>query len=195
MSKVKSTVLFLTFFFVLALSAAAQTQSAAASSPMAATPDVQLLRAILEETRLTRITLQRVYISAYRGQMLTERLARQQARVDSLNEEITQQKSLVQQAQDVSRDEDELKDLLATINETADAQQRAALIQSYNSLKRALERQREYARQEAERSRERQQELEVVLRTEQAKLAELQEQLDALDRDFDKQLNDARKVR
>ena len=114
MSKVKSTVLFFALFFMLALSAAAQTQSAATSSPVAATPDVQLLRAILEETRLTRITLQRVYISAYRGQMLTERLARQQARVDSLNEEITQLKSLVQQAQDASRDEDELKDLLAT---------------------------------------------------------------------------------
>lgn len=193
MSKVKSTALFFAFFFMLALSAMAQTQSTAA--PVAATPDVQLLRAILEETRLTRITLQRVYISAYRGQMLTERLARQQARVDSLGEEIAQLKTLVQQAQDASRDEDELKDLLATINETADAQQRAALIQSYNSLKRALERQREYARQEAERSRERQQQLETLLRAEQAKLAELQEQLDALDHEFEKQLNDARKIR
>lgn len=195
MLKIKSVVSLSALFCALTLSAAAQTQSAAASSPVAATPDVQLLRAILEETRLTRITLQRVYISAYRGQMLTERLARQQARVDSLNEEITQLKSLVQQAQDVSRDEDELKDLLANINETADAQQRAALIQSYNSLKRALERQREYARQEAERSRERQQQLETLLRAEQTKLAELQEQLDALDHEFEKLLNDARKVR
>ena len=195
MSKVKSTVLFFALFFMLALSAAAQTQSAATSSPVAATPDVQLLRAILEETRLTRITLQRVYISAYRGQMLTERLARQQARVDSLNEEITQLKSLVQQAQDASRDEDELKDLLATINETADPQQRAALIQSYNSLKRALERQREYARQEADRSHGRQQLLEATLRTEQARLAELQDQLDALDREFEKQLSETRKTR
>lgn len=193
--KIKSVMSFLTICFTLAFSVKAQTQPATAPSPAAATPDVQLLRGILEETRLTRITLQRVYISAYRGQMLTERLARQQARVDSLNEEITQLKSLVQQAQDISRDEDELKDLLATINETADAQQRAALIQSYNSLKRALERQREYARQEAERSRERQQQLETLLRAEQTKLAELQEQLDALDHEFEKLLNDARKVR
>ncbi|HEX8999278.1 MAG TPA: hypothetical protein VGB07_05230 [Blastocatellia bacterium] len=195
MVKIKSVMSFLTICFALAFSVKAQTQLATAPSPVAATPDVQLLRAILEETRLTRITLQRVYISTYRGQMLTERLARQQARVDSLNEEITQLKSLVQQAQDVSRDEDELKDLLATINETADAQQRVALIQSYNSLKRALERQREYARQEAERSSERQQQLETLLRAEQAKLAELQEQLDALDHEFEKLLNDARKVR
>lgn len=173
----------------------AQTQPAAAPSPVAATPEAQLLRAILEEQRLTRITLQRVYVNAYRAQMLTERLARQQARVDALGEEITQLKSVIQQAQDTARDEDELKDLLATINETTDPQQRAALVQSYNSLKRALERQREYARQEAERSREHQQQLEAALRTEQTKLAELQEQLDALDREFDKQLNETRKAR
>jgi len=173
----------------------AQTQPAAAPSPVSATPEAQLLRAILEEQRLTRITLQRVYISAYRAQMLTERLARQQARVDSLNEEITQLKSLIQHTQDASREEDELKDLLATINETPDQQQRSSLIQSYNSLKRSLERQREYSRQEADRSRERQQQLETAMRTEQAKLAELQEQLDTLDREFDKQLNEARKGR
>ncbi|HMY76253.1 MAG TPA: hypothetical protein PLQ88_30830, partial [Blastocatellia bacterium] len=87
------------------------------------------------------------------------------------------------------------KDLLATINETADPQQRASLVQSHNSLKRALERQREYARQEAERSRERRQQLEITLRTEQAKLGELQEQLEALDREFDKQLAEGRKIR
>jgi len=195
MSQVKSTVLFLTFFFALALSATAQTSSAAPPSPVAAAPDVQLLRAILEETRLTRITLQRVYISAYRAQILTERLARQQARVDSLNEEIAQLKSLIQQTQDASREEDELKDLLATINETPDPQQRAALTQSHNSLKRAIERQREYARQEAERSRERQAQLETALRVEQGKLAELQEQFDAIDREMEKQMTETRKSR
>lgn len=195
MSKIKAIVPLLACIFALALSAQAQTLPATASSPVAATPEAQLLRAILEEQRLTRTTLQRLYVNACRAQMLTERLARQQARVDSLDEEITQLKSVVQQAQDTSRDEDELKDLLATINETPDPQQRAALTQSYNSLKRALERQREYARQEAERSRERQQQLETALRTEQTKLGELQEQLDALDREFDRQLNEPRKAR
>ncbi|MDQ3011896.1 MAG: hypothetical protein M3X11_14455 [Acidobacteriota bacterium] len=192
-----TTVVFCLFCLWLAAPRAlAQTQPAAAPpSPVASTPEVQLLRAILEEQRLMRITLQRTYVNAYRAQMLTERLARQQARVDSLGEEITQLKSLIQQSQEASRDEDEVKDLLATINETADPQQRAALIQSYNSLKRSLERQREYARQEAERSRERQQQLELSQRAEQAKLAELQEQLDALDREFDRQLGETRKNR
>jgi chromosome segregation ATPase len=154
-----------------------------------------LLRAILEELRVQRAALQRTYVNAYRAQMLTERLARQQARIDSLTEEITQLKTVAQQLQDYSQDENELKDLLATINETADPIQRASLIQSYNSLKRAIERQREYARQEAERNRERQQQAELALRAEQTKLAELQEQLEALDREFDKQLGEPRKTR
>jgi len=173
----------------------AQTQPTAAPSPVAAAPDVQLLRAILEELRLQRAALQRTYVNAYRAQMLTERLARQQARVDALGEEIAQLKSAIQQAQEASRDEDELKDLLATINEAPDPQQRAALAQSYNSLKRSLERQREYSRQEAERSRERQQQLEATLRTEQAKLTELQEQFDAIDREMEKQIAETRKAK
>ncbi len=185
MSKIKFVLSLIGFCLVLTLAAQAQTPSAAPPSPVAATPDVQLLRAILEELRLQRAVLQRTYVNAYRAQALTERLARQQARVDSLGEEITQLKSVIQHAQD-TRDEDELKDLLATINETADPQQRAALAQSYNGLKRALERQREYARQEADRSRERQQQLEVAWRTEQAKLAELQEQFDTLDRELER---------
>ncbi len=175
--------------------ALAQTQPAAPQPQVASAPDVQLLRAILEELRLQRAVLQRTYVNAHRAQMLTERLARQQARVDSLGEEIAQLKSLVEQSQNASHEETELKDLAATINETPDPQQRAALVQSYNGLKRSLERQREYARQEAERNRERQQQLEAALRAEQAKLAELQDQFDALDREFDRQLGEIRKAR
>lgn len=180
---------------LLGASVTAFSQTTSPASSVASSPDVQLLRAILEELRLQRAVLQRTYVNAYRGQMLTERLARQQARVDSLNEEVAQLKAQIQQTLDTSRDEDELKDLLATINETADPQQRSVLIQSYNGLKRALERQREYARQEAERHRERQLQLETALRIEQTKLAELQEQLEALDREFDQQLGEARKTR
>ncbi len=197
MPKMKSIVLLGCLLFCLTQIGLAQSHSQAqtslSSTSVASSPETQLLRAILEELRVQRAALQRTYVNAYRGQMLTERLARQQARIDSLTEEITQLKTVAQQLQDYSQDEDELKDLLATINETADPIQRASLIQSYNSLKRAIERQREYARQEAERNRERQQQSELALRVEQAKLAELQEQLDALDREFEKQLGETRR--
>lgn len=200
MPKLKSIVLLGCLLFCLTRIGFAQTpsqaQPASSSASVASSPEAQLLRAILEELRVQRATLQRTYVNAYRGQLLTERFARQQARVDALGEEIAQLKSVVQQAQEAaSHEEDDLKDLLAAINETTDPQQRAAHIQSYNNLKRLLERQREYARQEAERNRERQQQIEASLRVEQVKLAELQEQLDALDREFEKQLGETRKSR
>lgn len=197
MPKLKSIVLLGCLLFCLTQIGLAQSQSQAqtvsSSTSVASSPEMQLLRAILEELRMQRAALQRTYVNAYRAQMLAERLARQQARIDSLTEEITQLKTVAQQLQDYSQDEDDLKDLLATINETADPIRRASLIQSYNSLKRAIEHQRESARQEAERNRERQQQAESALQVEQAKLAELQEQLDALDREFEKQLGETRR--
>ncbi len=188
----KALVLCGVFLSVLCISQPALAQSSpTAQSTVAATPEVQLLRAILEELRLQRAVLQRTYVQTYRAQRLTEQLARQQARVDSLGEEIAQLKAIAHQAQD-SRDEDELKDLLATINETTEPHQRAALMQSYNSMKRAFERQREYVRQEVERSRERQMQLESLLHTEQGKLAEMQEQFNALERELEKQFIEAK---
>ncbi len=175
--------------------ALAQQPAAAPQPPTASSPEAQLLRALLEEVRQLRIALQRANINTHRAQMLTERLARQQSRVDSLIEEIEQTKALIQQSQDTSRDEDELKDLEATINETPDPQTRAQLVQSYAALKRSLIRQREYARQEAEQSRERQAQLEATLRQEQARLAELQDQLDAVYRELDQQITEGKKSR
>jgi len=196
MFKLRSSFALCLFFAATLVPCALAQQTSMPPTPQAASsPEAQLLRALLDEVRQLRVTIQRANINMRQAQVLTERLARQQSRVDSLTEEVEQTKTLIQQSQDTSRDQDELKDLEASINETADPQQRAILIQSYNSMKRAIERQREYASQEAERSRSRQQQLEIALRAEQSKLAELQEQFDALDREFEKQLNETRRSR
>ncbi len=166
--------------------ALAQAPAATPAAPVASSPEAQLLRALLDEVRQMRLALQRASINTHRAQRLTERLARQQNRVDSLAEEVEQLKTLIQQTQDTAREEDELKELEATINETPDPQARAQLAQSYTILKRSLARQKEYARQEADRHRERQQQLEATLRQEQSRLAELQDQLDAIERELDK---------
>jgi len=189
----------LKYTFALCLLCAAPSFNAfaqqGAASPAAPSPEAQLLRTLIDEVRQLRVASQRNSLNLHRAQTLTDRMARQQTRVESLAEEIEQLKTQVQQSLDTSRDEDEMKELEAAINDTADTQQRAVLIQSYNGMKRAIERQREYARQEAERSRSRQQQLEIALRAEQSKLAELQDQFDALEREFEKQLNETRKPR
>jgi len=191
-SKLKYTFALCLFCAALSFNAFAQ-QTAA--SPAAPSPEAQLLRTLIDEVRQLRAVSQRNSLNLHRAQMLTDRMARQQTRVESLTEEIEQLKTQIQQSLDTSRDDDEMKELEAAINDTADQQQRAVLIQSYNGMKRAIERQREYARQEAERNRSRQQQLEIALRAEQARLAELQDQFDALEREFEKQLNETRKPR
>lgn len=171
-----------------------QPTHAAASSPEAQLQRAQLeeLRALREEVRQLRTTIQRTNINTYRAQRLTEQLAAQQSRVDGVVEQIEQLKAQTQLSLDASHDEEELRDLEAALR-VADAQTLPQLRQVYESLKRSIERQREYARQEAERNRTRQQQLETLLQTEQARLAELREQLETLDRDFDRQMADAKK--
>ncbi len=190
LSKLKYVFTLCLFCGVLSFNAFAQQST---SLPTAPSPEAQLLRALIDEVRQLRAVTQRNNLNLYRARVLADRLARQQTCVESLTEEIEQLKARIQQSLDTSRDEDEMKELEAAINETVDPQQRAILIQSYNSVKRAIERQREYARQEADRSRSRQQQLEIALRAEQAKLGELQEQLDTVEREFDKQLSETRK--
>ncbi|HEX9004058.1 MAG TPA: hypothetical protein VGB07_29370 [Blastocatellia bacterium] len=183
--------------FCLAQSAIAYAQQPAAAP--ATSPEVQLLRAMLEEQRALReevrqlrATIQRTNINTYRAQRLAEQFAQQQNRVDGFVEQIEQVKTQIQQSLDTSRDEEELRELEAAAR-NADPQTRQQLVQTYESLKRSIERQRDYARQEAERNRARQQQLEATLQAEQSRLAELREQLDALDRDFDRQVSDDKK--
>ncbi len=177
----------------------AQTQPSASSSGL--TPETQLLRALLdeqralrEEVRQLRAVILRTNITTYRAQKLTDQLAQQQNHVDGLAEQIEQLKAQTQQSLEVSGDEQELRDLEAAI-QAADPQTRPQLMQVYESLKRSLERQREYAQQEVVQNRIRQQQLEALLQNEQSRLAEIREQLEALDRDLDKQLADGKKAR
>ncbi len=181
----------------LVQSAIAYAQQPAAAS--ATSPEVQLLRALLEEQRALReevrqlrAAIQRTNLNTYRAQRLAEQFAQQQSRVDGFVEQIEQVKTQIQQSLDTSRDEEELRDLEA-VARSADPQTRQQLLQTYESLKRSIERQREYTRQEADRNRARQQQLETMLQTEQARLAELREQLDALDRDLERQVTDGKK--
>ncbi len=68
----------------------------------------------------------------------------------------------------------------------------AALIQAYEGLKRSLSQQRQADQQELQRQQERERKLDGQLRLEQARLAELQEQLEAVEREMDRQLAEAR---
>lgn len=201
MTRLRTTFFANALFISLAFAAGVMAQTPTPASSSGLTPDTQLLRALLEEQRALReevrqlrAVILRSNITTYRAQRLTDQLVQQQSRVDGLAEEIEQLKAQTQQSLERSSDEQELRDLEAAI-QVADPQTRPQLMQVYESLKRSLERQREYAQQEVAQNRIRQQQLEALLNNEQIRLADIREQLEALDRDLDKQLADGKKAR
>lgn len=162
-------------------------QPSASQTPATAAPASEtLMRAILEELRHQRILLQRTYINAYRAQVITERLARQQARVDNLELEIKEIQAAIKQAEDTARGEVELQELEIQIRDCRDAQERIKLVQVYESLKRAFEREQAALKKEAADAQVRQAQLENKLQMEQSLLNELQNQLDRLDQELEK---------
>lgn len=187
MSKLKSILPLCCALLCVVTIGNAQTQPNPQPAPVQATsPEVPYLRAIVEEVRQLRVLLQQTMISSLRARILTEQLAKQQNRVETLTEEINQTKALISQAQESQHGEDDLQEMETQIRECADPQECARLRQSYATLKRALERERAQAKQEAEKSYGRQMQLENLLRGEQAKLAELQGQLEDMDREMEK---------
>ncbi len=164
----------------------AQTPTTHTTVSTAASPEAQLLRALLDEVRQLRTILQQTTVGNVRARLLTEQVAKQQTRVDTLAEEIHQLKALIAQAQDNTRGEEELQELEIQIRETADTPERNRLLQSYAAFKRALERERATLKKEAAEHQTRQMQLEQTLRFEQARLADLQNQLETLDRDLEK---------
>ncbi len=199
-SRLKFTLAVSLLFVALLFTAHAQ-QSTASATPSVAT-DAQQMQVLIEEVRQVRavveranLNTQRASFNLYYAQTLYDRLTRQQARVDRLTSEVEEVKTRIHQSLDGSRDEEELKELRATIDGAPNPQARAELIQSYQMTERSLIRQRELARQEADRDRLRQQQLETALHTEQARLSELQGQLDLLDREFEQAITSTKKTK
>ncbi|HNG34800.1 MAG TPA: hypothetical protein PK012_34305, partial [Blastocatellia bacterium] len=169
----------------------AQSQTPSNGAPAVATassPEVIYLRSIVEEVRLLRVSMQQMMGNTLRTRILVEQLAKQQARVDVLLEEITHIKTFISQAQDSKRGEDEMQEMETRIRESGDPQERARLQHDYATFKRTLERERAALQKEAFEQQTRQTQLENSLRQEQAKLAELQSQLDALDQELERLL-------
>jgi chromosome segregation ATPase len=173
----------------------AHAQQSAAPAPLAAEAhlDAQLLRALLEEVRQLRLAVQKGSLSQHRSQLLLERIARQQDRVEGLNAEIEQVREQLQVLSQPGRYDEELKGMEEAISRARNPQERARLEEAYDALKRSLEEQRQADQKELERQRERERALAARLQTEQARLAELQEQLEAIEREMDKQVAETRR--
>ena len=154
--------------------------------------EAQLLKALLDEVRQLRLAVQHNSLSQHRSQILLERIGRQQDRLENLSADLEQLRTQMQELANPDRYEAELREMEEAIKATTDPQTRAALIQAYEGLKRSLAQQRQADQQELQRQQERERKLDGQLRMEQARLAELQEQLEAVERELDRQVADAR---
>jgi chromosome segregation ATPase len=184
-------------FVLLSLPCAALAQQTAAGAPPAteARAEAQLLKALLDEVRALRLAVQSSSLSQHRAQILIERIGRQQDRIEGLSADLEQLRAEMQELANTNRYDEELREMEEAINATTDPQARAAQIQAYESLKRSLVRQRQADQQELQRQQERERALDVKLRMEQARLAEMQEQLEAVERELDRQVAETRQRR
>ncbi len=146
--------------------------------------DTQLLRALLEEVRQLRTAVQKTSLQQHRSQILLEQISRQKTLVENLQQELEQLRVQIRATADLNRFDEDLKEFETAYNETADPTARAQMQQAYGALKRSVERQKKQAQEELHRNQEQELRLNQQLVLEQAKLAELEQQVNVLMNDL-----------
>jgi Na+-transporting NADH:ubiquinone oxidoreductase subunit NqrC len=146
---------------------------------VAAIDDTPIQRSLLSEVRQLRLALQRANLIGYRAQILIERLRVQQDRVEQLSRELEQlrqeaveEKLFDPQITEFAREQE------SQISREPDAARRNEMEASFKLMRYQLT-QREQLRRERETA------LTMRMQAEQAKLAELNDRLDAVERELE----------
>ena len=156
----------------------------------------KLLRELLNEVRELRLALQLSALQQHRSAFIMERIRREQDLIDVLEMD---RNDLSDQIGDLlaegryDEEVDAMKDYEAQITETSDAREKAELVQEQARLKRSLERRKKTDGEQIDRLRERVRELEAKLQTQRSAIAFLRSQLETLEREMERQLEDADK--
>src|SRR5262245_60735522 len=146
----------------------------------------QTMRALLNEVRQLRLAIQRSNLSAYHAQVIIERMRSQQQSVDRLADRLRETRDQaanwkmhmpLAQAEHQER----LKNMEDSLNDPVDANTRRAREGEIDLIKKRLG----VIAQEEAWLREKESQLAAQLQIEQARLAEFNEQLDALQRELE----------
>lgn len=176
-----------TLLCFLALSSVTAFAQAPKTNEAATQKDEQTLRSLLDEVRQLRVALQRANLNAYRAQITVERLRIQQDRVDRLARELEGvRREISEQGGWLARLPERLKDLENQLNVETNPTRRAQIETEYKDHKFSLEQ----TTKRAEQRREREAELGKQLQAEQLKLNELNDRLETLDREIEKQVTE-----
>jgi hypothetical protein len=147
--------------------------------------DNRTLQSLLNEVRLLRRTLQRTGLNAYRSQIILERMRahnEQVVRLTRMLEDVRENIDKIEAT--IPRFIEQGKLMETHIEQETDPNKRAMLEFEHKEKKQAVER----YKQGLERQREREQQLASQLRTEQAKLGELESRLDLLEREIESEI-------
>ncbi len=183
----RRTSLFVSALLVLAvLSLSLLTAAKAFSSSAQPLQSDQTLQTLLGEVHQLRLVLQRANLNTYHAQITIERMKLQQQRVDRLTTQLGEiRNQLAETRKPLSWIPATMKNDEMRLAQETDVAKRADLERSIQSLKVDLE--------EATRKEQQQQiyeaQLQAQLQSEQAKLAELNERLDSLQRELETQMS------
>ena len=148
--------------------------------------DEQTVKALLDEVRLLRQTLQRINLNAYRSQIIVERIRAQNDRVSRLARSLEDARDEMADVQVfIIQFNDRAKSAEKQLQEESDEKRRAQVEGEYKELKYMLD----INRQKEQRLREREMRLSEQFRAEQAKLDDFEGRLDALEREIFDELN------
>ena len=148
--------------------------------------DGQQLKALFDEVRQLRQELRKVSLDTHRLLFLSDQYARQQAKVDGLNKEVERLKTQLGNVDDLSKDEEAVKELETALNETNDPKARVQLVQAHAVFKSALEKQRKQLEEFVVNTRQKLQQTEVNLQEEQEKLSGFKQEMDKLNQELDR---------
>lgn len=181
MKKNFATVSFL-FLFCVISAFPAMAQTVTPSSP----DDTRLLNEILKELKQLRLTLAKTNVNQLRFQTVFEQYKSQQSRVDSMNRELEFTKNQMVTTNPMRENfEEMIKSSEERLLQTTDQRQRQGLERQIQSMRRNIETQE----LRDKRTKERQTTLEMQIPVEQAKLEQINLELDRIKQDINTLLN------
>ena len=154
----------------------------------------KLLKDLLNEVRQLRFALQHSTLQQHRSAFIFERMRREQDVIDMLEMDRNDLSDQIGELAAEGRYDDEadaIKEYDAEIAEASDAREKAELAQEQSRLKRSLERKKKTDGEQLERLRERIKELDTKLHTSRSTIAFLRTQLEMLEREMERQVENA----
>lgn len=145
----------------------------------------RILKEILSEVKQLRSTLVKTGVNQMRFQTTFEQYKSQQIRVDSMKRELDTVKNQLSATQFRANTEDIIKQTEERLNQTTDPRQRQNMERQLQSYKRSVEMQE----QRDKRSKERQTDLEMQIPLEQAKLDNLNFEIERIKQDINQLLS------